>query len=56
MTKETACPVREDGQHCEHWYDCEPCCACGDETDGTCDCDCCEDDAPCKRNLRRNDA
>jgi len=27
---ETFCPEREDGQHCECWYDGEICCACGD--------------------------
>ena len=27
---ETPCPNREDGQHCNCWYDGEPCCACGD--------------------------
>lgn len=26
---ETACPKREDGQHCNCWYDGSPCCACG---------------------------
>lgn len=25
---ETPCPVREDGQHCNCWYDGEACCAC----------------------------
>lgn len=23
------CPVRPDKLHCNHWYDEEPCCACG---------------------------
>jgi hypothetical protein len=28
---ETPCPSREDGKHCEHWYDdTGPCCGCGD--------------------------
>lgn len=26
---ETPCPKREDGQHCNCWYDSESCCACG---------------------------
>ncbi len=26
---ETPCPEREDGQHCDCWYDGEACCACG---------------------------
>ena len=26
---ETTCPKREDGQHCDCWYDGEACCACG---------------------------
>jgi hypothetical protein len=28
--EETPCPVRSDKQHCNCWYDGEPCCACGD--------------------------
>ncbi len=28
---ETTCPNRDDGQHCNCWYDGEPCCACGDD-------------------------
>lgn len=28
-TVEWACAVREDGQHCDHWYDGGACCACG---------------------------
>jgi len=28
--EETPCPVREDQQHCNCWYDGEACCACGD--------------------------
>lgn len=31
---ETPCPAREDGQHCNHWYDGEPCCACGNNSAG----------------------
>lgn len=27
---ETPCPGREDGIHCEHWYDGDRCCGCGD--------------------------
>lgn len=23
------CEAREDGIHCVHWWDAEPCCACG---------------------------
>ena len=30
---ETECPVRADKQHCEHWYDGNPCCACGEAMD-----------------------
>ena len=30
---ETPCGVREDQQHCNCWYDGEPCCACGDGSD-----------------------
>jgi hypothetical protein len=30
---ETSCPARPDGRHCEHWYDADPCCACGDPAD-----------------------
>ena len=37
-TEETACTVPdsltrpgETPQHCRCWYDCEPCCKCGDE-------------------------
>lgn len=28
--RETACPKREDRQHCNCWYDGKACCACGD--------------------------
>jgi hypothetical protein len=29
----------DDLGHCGHWYDCEPCCRCGDDTpDPMCDC------------------
>ena len=36
-TAEAVCASREDGTHCEHWWDNSgPCCACGDDThDGT---------------------
>jgi dUTP pyrophosphatase len=34
MSWETKCPNREDEQHCNHWYDDEPCCACGDDAKG----------------------
>jgi hypothetical protein len=27
---ETPCPVRDDRQHCNCWYDGEACCGCGD--------------------------
>lgn len=27
---ETSCSKREDGQHCNCWYDGKACCACGD--------------------------
>lgn len=27
-----SCPKRDDKQHCNCWYDGEPCCACGDNT------------------------
>jgi hypothetical protein len=26
---EGACSAREDGVHCVHWWDGEPCCSCG---------------------------
>lgn len=26
--EETACPGREDGKHCPHWYDGDACCGC----------------------------
>lgn len=26
---ETPCPKREDGRHCDCWYDGQACCACG---------------------------
>lgn len=26
---EQTCPNREDDMHCIHWWDGEPCCACG---------------------------
>jgi protein gp37 len=38
------CPVapEDDPGHCGHWYDCEPCHRCGDDTrDPGCDCDTC---------------
>lgn len=28
---ETPCSEREDGQHCNCWYDGEACCSCGDK-------------------------
>jgi len=28
-----------DHQHCECWWECEPCCRCGDDADSP-DCDC----------------
>lgn len=28
---ETECPAREDGQHCNCWYDGKKCCACGEK-------------------------
>lgn len=33
MTWETACVEREDQQHCNCWYDGEPCCMCGEAGD-----------------------
>lgn len=38
--KQPQCPGTEDGLHCEHWYDCEPCHVCGlqYEPDPLCDC------------------
>ena len=34
----------DDPMHCGHWYDCEPCCRCGDDTiDPCCDCPRCTD-------------
>lgn len=38
---EEYCPKREDATHCRHWWDCEPCCACGKDdpcTDEQCLC------------------
>lgn len=33
------CPAAEDHTHCNHWWDCEPCCRCGNDTpDPSCDC------------------
>ena len=32
---ETPCPNREDGIHCNCWYDGGRCCACGDDTKET---------------------
>jgi len=37
--KEGFCEQMFDGQHCEHWWDCEACCACGFDGGGE-DCDC----------------
>lgn len=31
--KETPCPARDDGIHCNCWYDGRACCACGDPED-----------------------
>ena len=44
------CPKAVDGMHCEHWWDCGPCCRCGviGIPGHPCDCDCCDADAPCK--------
>jgi hypothetical protein len=29
----------DDHMHCDCWYECEPCCRCGDDTpDASCDC------------------
>lgn len=39
-TDSEACPKSNDGMHCQHWYDCEPCCACGCDEGGEDDCDC----------------
>lgn len=33
--EETPCPAREDGAHCNCWYDGKACCACGDPADST---------------------
>ncbi len=30
VEEETPCPVRDDKQHCDCWYDGQACCACGD--------------------------
>jgi len=41
VTPDEHCTASEDG-HCHHWYDCEPCCRCGDDTrDPNCDCELC---------------
>lgn len=36
------CPAApaDDVVHCEHWFDCEPCCWCGTDVGGEDDCDC----------------
>lgn len=36
--EEGFCPASDDGQHCEHWWDCEPCHWCGFDGGGA-DCD-----------------
>lgn len=39
------CPAADekDPGHCEHWFDCEPCHRCGDDTrDPNCDCERCD--------------
>lgn len=34
MTSDGTCERREDGIHCEHWWDDEgPCCTCGNDED-----------------------
>lgn len=43
-TPSESCPndTADDRGHCGHWYDCEPCHRCGDDTvDPDCDCDRC---------------
>lgn len=30
---ETPCPARDDGQHCDCWYDGQACCGCHDPAD-----------------------
>lgn len=38
------CPSAPEGEvvHCGHWYECEPCHWCGDDTpDPNCDCERC---------------
>ena len=37
---EEQCDKGKDGIHCECWYDCYPCCWCGNDTGGEEDCDC----------------
>lgn len=34
------CEAREDRTHCNHWWECEPCCSCGHDGGGEADCDC----------------
>lgn len=34
------CEESPDGTHCNHWWDCGPCCRCGSEYGGEDDCDC----------------
>lgn len=34
------CTKGPDGQHCECWYDCDPCHHCGTNEGGEYDCDC----------------
>lgn len=38
--REGYCPKSEDGQHCEAWWDCEPCHFCGYDVVDSPDCSC----------------
>lgn len=51
--EDETCPEREDGSHCEHWWDGKPCCDCGAPADsatcqecGAADCTGCAEGTP----------
>lgn len=46
-TEETDCPNSPEDVplHCEHWYDCLPCCWCGDDPPHDPDADECDNPA-----------
>lgn len=39
LTVSISRPCASEDDHCTHWWDCEPCCRCGDDTEPeSCDC------------------